>query len=177
MAVAELDAPRQIPNRGKLMVIAAAGLVVVGVVVFAVLSLTGGSTPSGGAAVGDCVKITSVKDANADVAGISCGDKAAMFRVGKQLTNSDESCPTEDYQKGGVGGDYKLCLVPNLREGECLTGLDAGPDKLSRTDCGSKADLKVTKVVTGKVDETACGQTDFPMIYPEPATTFCLGTP
>lgn len=155
----------------------AVGLVVIAAAVTAVLYFTGGDTPAGGASVGDCVRITSVKEANADVVGVGCADRAAMFMVGKRLTNSGETCPTENYQKAGVGGDYKLCLVPNLKEGECFAGLDAGPDKLVRADCGGQAELKVTKVIPGKSDESACGTEDFPMVYPEPLTTFCLGTP
>jgi hypothetical protein len=159
------------------MLLAIGALVVIAAAVIAVLYFTSGDKSAGGAAVGDCVRITSVNEANADVVGVGCADRAAMFTVGKRLTNSNESCPTENYQKGGVGGDYKLCLVPNLKEGECFAGLDAGPDKLVRADCGSQAQLKVTKVIAGRADETACGTEDFPMVYPEPQTTFCLGTP
>jgi hypothetical protein len=42
-------------------------------------------------------------------------------------------------------------------------------------DCAN-GEFKVSKVVN-KADEAACGGEGQPIVYPEPATTFCLTQP
>jgi hypothetical protein len=43
-------------------------------------------------------------------------------------------------------------------------------------DCAN-AQVKVVKVVSGKADEASCDAQSVPLVYPEPATTFCLTQP
>lgn len=128
------------------------------------------------AEAGDCIKVNSASATNADVEKIDCNDKIAVFKVAKRLGNDTDSCPTPDYEKytqTGSGSDFALCLMLNAKEGECFANYDS-PDKRSRADCAS-AEVKVVKVVNGKADETACDKETIAIVYPEPATTYCLG--
>ena len=126
---------------------------------------------------GDCIKVNSASATSADFEKIDCNDKIAVFKVAKRLGNDTDECPTPDYEKytqtGGGSGDFALCLMLNAKEGDCFAEYDS-PDKRSRTDCGPNAQVKVVKVVGGSADEKACDQQSLALVYPEPATTFCL---
>jgi hypothetical protein len=129
--------------------------------------------------VGDCVKINKASETDADVDTIDCGDNAAALKVAKKFDVSDADCPTNDYpsitKRGGGGPEFTLCLIPNVKEGDCANGLESA-DKFVRADC-SGAEFKFVKVVDGNADEAACGADSFPLVYPEPPTTFCLAQP
>jgi len=132
------------------------------------------------AEAGDCIKVNSATEKSADVEKISCDDKIAVFKVAKKLGNDTDQCPTPDYEKytqsGGGSGDFALCLMLNAKEGDCFANLE-DPAKRSRVDCASNAEIKVLKVVQGKADEASCDQQSVPIVYPEPATTFCVAQP
>ena len=155
------------------------GIVVVALVVGGVLFSALNKNSASKAAAGDCIKVNSATEKSADVVTIDCNDKVAVFRVAKKLGNDTDQCPTPDYerytQSGGGGGDFALCLMLNAKEGECFADYD-DPAKRARVDCAN-AQIKVVKVVTGKADETACGEEGSPLVYPEPATTFCIAQP
>jgi len=131
------------------------------------------------AAAGDCIKVNSATDKSADVEKIDCNDRIAVFKVAKKLGNDTDQCPSPDYEKytqsGGGGGDFALCLMLNGKEGDCFADYD-DPAKRARVDC-AKAQVKVVKVISGKADEASCDQQSVPLVYPEPATTFCLAQP
>jgi hypothetical protein len=132
------------------------------------------------AEAGDCIKVNSASTTSADVEKIDCNDRIAVFKVAKRLGNDTDDCPTPDYEKytqtGGSGSDFALCLMLNAKEGECFANYDS-PDKRARADCGPTAEVKVVKVVPDKADEASCDQQSVALVYPEPATTFCLAQP
>ena len=128
---------------------------------------------------GDCIKVNSATDKSADVEKIDCNDKIAVFKVAKKLGNDTDQCPTPDYEKytqSGGGSDFALCLMLNAKEGDCFANLE-DPAKRARVDCSSSAEIKVLKVVSDKADEALCDQQSVPLVYPEPAITFCLAQP
>ena len=71
--------------------------------------------------------------------------------------------------------DYKVDKGDIRWRGDSL--LKVSPDKRARADCGPTAEVKVVKVVPDKADEGACDQQSVALVYPEPATTFCLTQP
>jgi hypothetical protein len=138
----------------------------------AAAAILGKKSPAN-AEAGDCIKVNSASATNADVEKIDCNDKIAVFKVAKRLGNDTDECPTKDYEKytqSGRGSDFALCLMLNAKEGECFADYDS-PDKRARADCAA-AEVKVAKVVQ-KADEKECSD-GFALVYPEPATTFCL---
>jgi hypothetical protein len=157
-----------------------AGIVVLVLVVGGIAVAFFTRNSANNAEAGDCIKVNSASTTSADVEKIDCNDKIAVFKVAKRLGNDSDSCPTPDYEKytqtGGSGSDFALCLMLNAKEGECFANYDT-PDKRARADCGAGAEVKVVKVVTGQADEGACDQTSVALVYPEPATTFCLTQP
>jgi hypothetical protein len=168
--------PKKSGKRRVLILVIALVVIAVGVIVTLYFNRNNPSKAN----AGDCIKVKSASSTNADVEKIDCNDQAAVFKVAKKLSNDTDSCPTPDYEKyeqsGGSGNaDFALCLMLNAKEGDCFTEYDS-PDKRARVDCGS-AEVKVTKVVDGKADDSACDQQSIPVTYPEPATTFCLAQP
>lgn len=136
-----------------------------------------GRDSASSAEAGDCIKVNSASATSADVEKIDCNDQIAVFKVAKKLDNDTDQCPTNDYEKytqsGGRGSDFALCLMLNAKEGECLADFDT-PDKRARVACGANAQVKVAKLVNGSADDGACEPDSVPLVYPEPATTFCL---
>ncbi|MFL6143169.1 MAG: hypothetical protein ACJ72N_15045 [Labedaea sp.] len=169
--------PTKKRGKGRVLIVAVVLVVVAaGIIVTLIVNRNNPSKAN----AGDCIKVKSASSTNADVEKIDCNDKAAVFKVAKKLGNDTDTCPTPDYEKyeqsGGSGNaDFALCLMLNAKEGDCFAEYDS-PDKRARVDCGS-AEVKVTKVVDGKADESACDQQSIPIAYPEPATTFCLAQP
>jgi len=167
--------PKKKSNKRVFLII---GIVVVvligGFIAFQALNKNSASK----AGAGDCIKVNSATDKSADVEKIDCNDKIAVFKVAKKLGNDTDQCPTPDYEKytqTGGGSDFALCLMLNGKEGDCFADYD-DPAKRRRVECAS-AQVKVIKVVTGKADEASCDQQSVPLVYPDPATTFCLAQP
>jgi hypothetical protein len=162
-------------TRRILTIVIALVVIAVGVVVALVVNRNSASSAN----AGDCIKVKSASATNADVEKIDCNDKAAVFKVAKKLGNDTDQCPTPDYEKyeqsGGSSSDFALCLMLNAKEGDCFANFDT-PDKRARADCNG-AEVKVTKKVDGKSDESLCDQQSIAVTYPEPATTFCLAQP
>jgi hypothetical protein len=153
------------------------GIVVVALVVGGVLVSLLNKNSASKAEAGDCIKVNSATNTSADVEKIDCNDKVAVFKVAKKLGNDTDQCPTPDYEKytqRGGGSNFALCLMLNAKEGDCFANIE-DPAKRARVDCAN-GEFKVSKVVN-KADEAACGGEGQPIVYPEPATTFCLTQP
>jgi hypothetical protein len=140
------------------------------------------SAPAG-ASEGDCVRVLDASSTDADLDTIDCSRPEALFKVGIRQTST--SCPTDGdyttYTETSSGRrrattSFTLCLVLNVKQGECLKGLDS-PDKLARVDCATGAEAKVLKAVDGTADEKACAEGTEPLVYPKPPLTYCLGDP
>jgi hypothetical protein len=169
--------PSKPSGKGRLLAAIIGVVVIAGVAVaYFVFTRTGVST----AEAGDCIKVNSASETSAEVEKIDCNDPIAVFKVAKKLDSSGAQCPTPDYEKytqsGGSGPSFALCLMPNAKEGECFANYDT-PDKRARAACGPEAEVKVAKLVTGSADEGLCEADSIPLVYPDPATTFCLTQP
>ena len=132
--------------------------------------------------VGDCVQVVEGGAFDAEVEKVGCGEQAALYEVGVYLDDPDESCPSESYseyrQTGGKQQEYKLCLMLNAEEGDCLSVpmISAGEEK--KVDCTSDdANVRITKLIEGTADESACGAeaAEDARVYPRPERTVCLG--
>lgn len=138
--------------------------------------------PAPAFAAGDCVEVVKGGPYAAEVEKIACGEQAALYEVGLYLDNPDESCPDKVYssykQSGGKRQEFRLCLMLNAAEGDCIKVpmISAGQEK--KVACASgEANLQVTKVVDGTADKASCdaASVDNARVYPQPKRTVCLG--
>ncbi|GAA3026757.1 LppU/SCO3897 family protein [Actinokineospora globicatena] len=131
------------------------------------------------ASVGDCIKVNKDTSDDADVEKIDCASQEAVFKVGKKLDSGAATCPSEsDYleyeesSRRGNSGGFSLCLVLNVKKGDCLSDLDS-PAKTKKIACGTHQ-IEILDVVDGKVDEAACGEdANLNFKYDEPKLTIC----
>lgn len=130
------------------------------------------------AKAGDCAKVTGTQS-KPDYSAIACDSADANVVVAKALSNTSESCG-EEYLSFTMtarrGPDAKLCLMPKWNEGECYNLEQQDAAMPAKGACGAGT-AKVAKVVSGKADETACGEGTMPLKFTEPATTYCLAPP
>jgi len=131
-----------------------------------------------GAEVGDCLHIEKFERGESPDR-VDCGDDSANVKIAVKLDNSRGSCPNSDYDEYSVTGrgSYKLCLIINAHDGDCFANVMSGSDGYKRVPCTDPmAEVEFVKVVTGQADESACEglDVDGALVYPEPATTFCL---
>lgn len=120
---------------------------------------------------GDCVTVSS----DAVVTTANCAE--AAYQVGKVLPSAGEACPggeESDYYEVTESSGQKMCLMPKVTEGSCFE-LDGTFGK--KKDCAGEYAAKVTKVVAGKADESACGEGGGALVFAEPPTTVCLNLP
>jgi hypothetical protein len=157
----------------RLVVSIVVGLVVIGGAIYT------WTTSAKGAQEGDCIVFTNADQNDATADQIDCNDPRGIRKVAKRLDSGDASCPQGDYDEyyqPGSGG-FKLCLMLNAKEGDCLKNLE-DDQKTERIACGGPdVEVKVAKMVSGTADENACDPETLPLVFSEPATTFCFGQP
>ncbi|RLK59715.1 LppU/SCO3897 family protein [Actinokineospora cianjurensis] len=172
----QVDQPAKRGGGKKVLLIVVLVIAVIGVGLAAWGYLTKDAAT---ASVGDCIKVNDDSSDNADVEKIDCADQAAVFKVGKKLDSGSATCPTDsDYleyeeksSRGGSGG-FSLCLVFNVKKGECLTDLES-PAKTKKVTCGSHQ-VEIIDVLDGKSDKEACpAEANLPFAYKEPVLTIC----
>ncbi|HUR75179.1 MAG TPA: hypothetical protein VMZ00_12955 [Sporichthya sp.] len=182
--------PELKPKTGRTIAIAVVSvLAVVGIGVGSLVAFFVVTTDASRAKAGDCIDFVVE---NAPKAGeqtgdafaqkIGCEDEAAAYEVGVRLDNPTAACPSDVYayyfQQGGPLGKVKLCLIPNVSEGDCFV---ESPTKTDKFACarGKRADaIKVLRVVDGAADESRCadltGDDVYALAYPTPPTTICF---
>jgi hypothetical protein len=131
---------------------------------------------------GDCVEVVDGGQAAAEIAEVDCGSDTALYEVGVYLDDPDADCPGGDYahhrQTGGKQQEYKLCMVLNVADGDCLSVPETSAGQEEKVACTSDdANVQVTEVVAGVADRSACpaGSAEHARVYPEPKRTVCLG--
>jgi hypothetical protein len=131
--------------------------------------------------VGDCVQVVEGGRFDAEVEKVDCAERGALHEVGQYLDDPDQSCLSDSYseyrQTGGRQQQYKLCLMLNAAEGECLSIPVMSAGKEEKVACTSEsADVRVVRVVEGTADENVCGAegASDARVYPQPARTVCL---
>ncbi|MFD2419149.1 LppU/SCO3897 family protein [Amycolatopsis pigmentata] len=130
----------------------------------------------GNAAVGDCLNVKEFKRGN-EPDRVGCADPSANVKVAVKLDDGAARCPDGDYDEYSVSGSYKLCLIPNDREGDCLANFSSTTTQgYLHVDCADgKAEVKVVKVAQGVADESGCEGTDATSYrsYSQPKSTYC----
>jgi len=150
-------------------------VLVIGLVVAGLIART--SSPDT-AAVGDCLNVKEFTEGS-EPAKVACTDPSANVKVAVKLDSSDAQCPDNSYDEYSVSGSgaYKLCLIPNDKDGDCLANFGSDTTKgYQRVDCADPtAEVKVVKIVAGVADQSACDGTDATLYvtYPQPKSTYC----
>jgi hypothetical protein len=167
-------------------------IVAVGVILFLALGGTVGNMLNRKAAshaqVGDCMQLNKLgelkagaTDQDADLDRVDCTEPGAMFKVGDRIADDTGRCPAGDYleywERGGDGGDFKLCLTYNLAMGECWEEAEV-PVRVPCTVEAGHARFKVVKVLPGVSDPDGCtgaakGRIGT-MSYSRPPQTLCF---
>ena len=131
---------------------------------------------------GDCVEVVSGGRFAAEIEKVDCGSDAALYEVGVYLDDPDADCPSEDYaryqQTGGKQQEYKLCMMLNVAEGDCLSVPMISAGQEEKVACTSDdANVLVTKVIEGTADKSGCPaeSAENARVYPDPKRTVCLG--
>ncbi|MDX3658332.1 hypothetical protein PV646_13575 [Streptomyces sp. ID05-26A] len=122
------------------------------------------------ARAGDCAKISGALD-NPRYEALDCRSEQANVKIAKVLDWNEKTCPSGGMDYSTYTGDATLCLMPNFVEGACY-GQDS-ESGIAKVDCATKDSVKVAKVLSGKADRAACGDSRA-AVFPEPAITFCL---
>ncbi|KAA5829487.1 hypothetical protein ABT337_31020 [Saccharopolyspora hirsuta] len=140
---------------------------IVGVVVVALLR----SVDGGGIAVGECVDVTNPSTTRPEWDKAACGSAESDFKVAKQLDGSG-SCG-DDYDSLEKRGDYVMCMVPDVKTGDCLTApmLDIS----TKVPCSDPdAAQQVTAVANNTSGDAACTEdSEKYLTWNEPPLTMC----
>jgi len=161
---------------GGIGVIVVIALVIVGIVAFMKSPATSNAS--------DCLTITEFTQGGEDPAKADCNDPKANVKVAKKLETSSEDCPggsSAGYDTYSVSGrsSYKLCLMINAKQGDCLANFTSQTKGYVKVPCTDPSkDGELVKVVAGQADKNVCEGTDATRVavYPEPATTMCVKT-
>ncbi|MGW5748893.1 LppU/SCO3897 family protein [Amycolatopsis sp. NPDC003861] len=156
-------------------------IVVVAIVIIGIVSFMKSPATSN---AGDCLTITEFTQGGDDPAKADCNDPKANVKIAKKLETSSEDCPggpTAGYDTYSVSGrsSYKLCLMINAKQGDCLANFTSQTKGYLKVPCTDPTkDGELVKVVTGQADKSVCEGTDATRVavYPEPATTMCVKT-
>ena len=177
-------APPAPPKRSKARGLILGGIgavVLIGLIVVGIISFV--KSPDR-AVEGDCLTITEFTQGGDDPAKADCNDPKANVKIAKKLENSSGDCPggsDAGYDTYSVSGSnsYKLCLMINAKQGDCLANFTSQTKGYLKVPCTDPSkDGELVKVVTGQADKNVCEGTDATRVavYPEPATTMCVKT-
>lgn len=183
--------PHLKPKNGPAILISmVCGLVVLafvgGLISLAVYSVV--HTDAGRAKAGDCVDFTveaapafgkDVGDAYAQ--RVDCDDDDAAYLVGLRFDDLNAACPGEAYtsyfDNDGLFGSFKLCLIPNVADGDCFVESETHTDRFPCSEGRKRDSIKVLRVAHGVADESRCaefGEDVLILTFPTPATTICF---
>jgi hypothetical protein len=156
-------------------------VVVIAAVVVGIVSFTNSPASSN---VGECLAVTEFVQGGDAPAKADCGDPKANVKIAAKLDSASDNCPGGSdaaYDTYSVSGrsSYKLCLMINAKQGDCLANFSSQTKGYQKVACGDPAkDAELVKVVEGQASESVCEGTDATRvaIYPQPATTMCVKT-
>ena len=171
-----------VPKRSNAAMWIRIAIVAVVVIVGGTLAIISFAKSPASSSAGDCLTITEFKSGGDDPVKADCGDPNANVKIGVKLENAHDSCPggaSSPYDTYSVTGrsSYKLCLVINAKQGDCLANLTSKTQGYKKVACTDpSAEAKLVKVVDGKADENLCEGTEgvIPVAYPQPAQTMCF---
>ncbi|MEV6827350.1 hypothetical protein [Amycolatopsis sp. NPDC051102] len=177
-------APPAPPKRSRVKGLIVGGIgavVVIALVVIGIISFMKSPATSN---AGDCLTITEFTQGGDDPAKADCNDPKANVKIAKKLDSASDDCPggsNAGYDTYSVSGrsSYKLCLMINAKQGDCLANFTSQTKGYLKVPCTDPTkDGELVKVVTGQADKNVCEGTDATRVavYPEPATTMCVKT-
>lgn len=168
-------------SKARLIVGGIGALVVIAFVIIGIVSFSKSPATSN---VGDCLSITEFTRGGDDPAKADCNDPKANVKIAEKLDSSSDNCPggsDAGYDTYSVSGrsSYKLCLMINAKQGDCLANFSSQTKGYQKVPCSDPTkDAELVKVVEGQASESVCEGTDATRvaIYPKPATTMCVKT-
>ncbi|WP_406638307.1 hypothetical protein [Amycolatopsis sp. WGS_07] len=145
---------RNFPTRTVVLVAVAVVVVVAGVLIG--FFKFGNSTSNTHAS--DCMHIEK-SGSTTTTKTIDCADPGANVKVAVARANRSGTCPRGDYYRYTTGGKNHrvLCLVPNVQQGDCLSGLEPATTTYQKVACTDpKKNAEIVKLVPGAKDRSAC---------------------
>ncbi len=162
---------------GKALLFRLIGVAVV-IVIGGIISFISFSNSPDSSNVGDCLKVTEFKSGS-EPDKADCNSAEANALIGVKLEKATDECPSDVYDSYSVTGSssYKLCLVINAKQGDCLANFNSQTEGYKKVPCSDPSkDAELVKVVEGKSDKALCDDTEakYAIAYPQPARTLCV---
>jgi hypothetical protein len=129
--------------------------------------------------VGDCLKVTEFKQGT-EPDKADCNDPAANLKIAIKVDGAGGDCPADgNYDKYIVTSkkSYKLCLMINANQGDCLANYGSHTAAYQKVSCSDPSkDAELVKVVVGQADRSLCKGTgaNHARAYPQPGLTICI---
>ena len=165
---------------GKALLFRLIGVAVVAVIAIIVGVISFSNSPAS-SNVGDCLKVTEFKAGAEEPDKADCNSPDANVLIGAKLDSASAECPGvgKAYDTYSVTGksSYKLCLVINAKQGDCLANFNSDTAGYKKVPCADPTkDAELVKVVEGQSDKALCDETDaqYAIAYPQPARTLCI---
>lgn len=177
-------APPAPPKRSRVKGLIVGGIGAVVVIALVVVGIISFMKSPATSSAGDCLTITEFTQGGDDPAKADCNDPKANVKIAKKLDSASDDCPGgagSGYDTYSVSGrsSYKLCLMINAKQGDCLANFTSQTKGYLKVPCTDPSkDGEIVKIVTGQADKNVCEGTDATRVavYPEPATTMCVKT-
>ncbi|MEU7790796.1 MULTISPECIES: hypothetical protein [unclassified Amycolatopsis] len=173
-----------VPKKSKAGTFIKFGIVGVVVIVAVVVGIVSFANSPASSAAGDCLTITEFTRGGDDPAKADCNDPKANVKIAAKLDSASDQCPggsDAGYDTYSVSGrsSYKLCLMINAKQGDCLANFTSQTKGYLKVPCTDPTkDGELVKVVSGQADKGLCEGTEATRVavYPSPATTMCVKT-
>jgi hypothetical protein len=129
--------------------------------------------------VGDCVAIANAQKVDLNESGVACTDPSAVYRItviGASKSECDKNEANWQGTRGGLIGKT-LCLLPNLKQGDCFrTGKAAANGDYEKIPCAKAAagDTRVAYASTTTADGSKCAKNTTPYDFPKRKVLLCF---
>ncbi|VVJ15498.1 Uncharacterised protein [Amycolatopsis camponoti] len=173
-------APPVPPKKSKALWIRL-GIVALIVIVGGIVAVVKFTSAPENAAVGECLSVaefTEITSKNMPEK-VACGDQSANVLVAAKQNGTGAQCPGDGYIELTVDRPAStMCMIPNVKQGECFTNFPDGPKAFSRVACTDPSASAEFVKVAAVNDRAQCDGTDADgvLAYSTPPTTFCFKT-
>jgi hypothetical protein len=172
-----------VPKKSKTGAIIRFAVIGVVVIVAAVIGIISFTKSPASANAGDCLSVTEFTRGS-DPTKADCNDPKANVKIAVKLDKASDDCPggsNAGYDTYSVTGrsSYKLCLMINAKQGDCLANFSSQTKGYVKVPCSDPTkDSELVKVVEGQASESVCDGTEATRVavYPQPPTTMCVKT-
>ncbi|WP_410636444.1 hypothetical protein [Amycolatopsis sp. cmx-4-83] len=171
-----------VPKKSKAGTFIKFGIVGVVVIVAVVVGIVSFANSPASSAAGDCLTITEFTRGGDDPAKADCNDPKANVKIAAKLDSASDQCPggsDAGYDTYSVSGrsSYKLCLMINAKQGDCLANFTSKTKGYLKVPCSDPTkDAELVKVIEGQANQNLCEGTEATnaAVYPQPPTTMCV---